>query len=281
LSAQMNTEPREVVSIEPCKGLVPLDLRGLWGHRELAFFLLSREIRGRYRQMALGPLWLVIGPLINTVLFTFLFGYVAKVDTDKLPYPLFNYSALVIWSFFASVMQSTARSLLDSRDLIAKVYFPRLIIPAVGVLSALVNVIPSALILGGMMAWYGHVPGWHVLTLPVFFLLAGVTGLAVGVWWAPWIVHYRDLSNVLDYLAKGWMYLTPVVYASSFVPERWRGLYLMNPMAQAVEGMRWALMGVGGVSWSVIGISGVVVVLVLTAGAYQFRREERSIVDIA
>jgi lipopolysaccharide transport system permease protein len=262
------------------RGFVPIGFAELWGHRELVWFLLSRELKGRYRQMALGPLWLVIGPLINTVLFTFLFGYVAKVKTDGIPYPLFSYSALVVWSLFGGVVQSTARSLVDSRDLIAKVYFPRLIIPIVGIVSALVNLLPSLLILAGMMLCMGYGVGWSVLMLPLFFVLAILLGLGVGLWWAPWIVHYRDLGNVLDYISKGWMYLSPVVYSVSLVPERWRGLYRLNPMVQVIDGTRWALFGTTRPDWH-LWVGGVILAVVLTiAGAYQFRRAERTIVDI-
>jgi lipopolysaccharide transport system permease protein len=277
----MDTDHTTVTRIEPCRGLVPLNLHELWDYRELAVFLLVREIKGRYRQMALGPLWLVLGPVVNTVLFTFLFGYVARVETDGLPYPLFSYSALVTWGFFASCMQSAAGSLLDSRDLIAKVYFPRLLIPLVGVMSSIVNLAPSVLILAGMMMWFGYPPLMSLFVLPVYMVLAGVTGLAVGLWWAPWIVHFRDMRNVLDYVAKGWMYLSPVVYAATLVPERWRGIYRLNPMTQIIEGFRWSLLGTPRPSWVLLGASSAVLLLLLAAGAYHFRRAERSIVDIA
>jgi len=281
VSVESSAHAAAGVRIEAPRGLIPLRLGELWRYRELLLFLLAREIKGRYRQMALGPLWLVLGPLLSTGLFTFLFSYIGKFPSDGIPYPLFSYSALVTWGFFSSVMQTSARSLLDSRDLIAKVYFPRLVMPLVGVLSALVNILPSFLILGVMMAVWGYAPGWQILALPVYLLLAGAIGLAVGLWWASWIVHYRDLSNLLDYGAKAWMYLTPVVYATSKIPEAWRGLYRLNPMTQVVEGVRWALFRTERPSWPLLAYSALIVALALVGGAYHFRRAERSIVDIA
>lgn len=270
-----------MVVIEPVKGVVPLNLKELWEYRDLIWFFLSRDIKGRYRQMALGPLWLVMGPILNMILYTIMFGQVAKLPSEGVPYPLFIYSALLPWTFFASALSTTSNSLLGYKDLIAKVYFPRLAIPLVGVLAAFVDFLISFLILVGMMFYYGYWPHWGVLLLPLPLLLAALTGLAVGLWWASWIVHYRDLATVLNYIVRVWMFASPVVYASSFVPEQWRLVYRFNPLTNVVESFRWSLLGVGNFSGAMMAASFGVIIIVLVGGAYYFRRTERSIVDIA
>jgi lipopolysaccharide transport system permease protein len=269
------------VVIEPVKGVVPLNLHELWEYRDLIWFFLARDIKGRYRQMALGPLWLVMGPLLNMVLYSIIFGKVAKLPSEGIPYPLFIYSALLPWTLFAAALTAASNSLLGYRDLIAKVYFPRLTIPIVGVLAALVDFAVSFVILLVMMLAYGFWPGVEFLWLPFSLLLACMTGLAVGLWWASWIVHYRDLATVLSYLVRVWMFASPVVYASSFVPEQWQWLYRFNPMTNAIESFRYGLLGSGHFSMPMMAISFGVIILLFIGGAYHFRKTERSIVDIA
>lgn len=270
-----------VITIEAKRGLVPLNLHELWEYRELVYFMLWRDVKGRYRQMALGPLWMVINPLLNMVLFTVIFSMVANLPSDGLPYPLFNYSALLPWTFFTGALHTAAGSLVGYRDLISKIYFPRLVIPLVGVGGALVDFAISFLILLGMMVWYGFFPTFAVLWLPVYLLLAACTGLAVGLWFASWIAHFRDMNSVLGYLSRLWMYGTPVVYASSMVPERWRTLYDLNPMTVVIEGCRWSLLGSGPGPGRSLALAFAIVVPLMVAGAYYFRSTERSIVDIA
>lgn len=270
-----------VKEINAVKGLVPLNLGELWIYRDLIFFFLWRELKGRYRQMALGPLWIIVGPVVNMLLFTFIFGKLAGLGPKGVPYPLFNYSALLIWGLFSGAAQSSASSLLDSRFLISKVYFPRLVMPLVGVISNLVNFVVSFLVLIGLMFYYGVMPGREFMLLPVFLLLAMAWGLAVGLWWASWIVHFRDLQTVLDYLMKAWMYACPIVYAGSLVPDAWRPLYRINPMTNAVDGMRYCLLGMEPPSIGMVAFTFVLVIPVLIGGAYHFRRTERNVVDIA
>jgi lipopolysaccharide transport system permease protein len=270
-----------VTEIRAVRGLVPLNLRELWEFRDLVLFLLWRDVAGRYRQMALGPLWILLSPVTNMVLFTVIFGQVARLPSDGIPYPLFSFSALLPWTLFSGCLFAAAGSLLSHKHLISKVYFPRLAVPLVGALSALADFLVSFVVLVGMMLAYGFAPGWQALWLPVFLLLAMATGLAVGLWWASWIVHYYDLQNVLGYLVRVWMYATPVVYASSLIPERWRTLYRLNPMTGVTDGVRWCLLGVGEPRWGLLGLAFAIVLPVLVAGAYYFRNTERSIVDIA
>jgi lipopolysaccharide transport system permease protein len=269
------------IEISAVRGTVPLNLREIWQYRDLLFFFLWRDLKGRYRQMALGPLWIFVGPVVNMLLFTLVFGKLAGLGPEGVPYPLFNFTALLVWGLFAGTAQSTASSLLDARFLISKVYFPRLVMPLVGVLSSLFNFLVSFLILGGLM-WLYHWPlGAESLFLPLYLILAVLCGLGVGLWWAAWIVHYRDLQMVLDYLLKGWMYACPVVYASALVPEPWRFLYYLNPMANVIDGVRWCILGMAPPPWRMVGLGFLVVVPMMILGAYHFRRTERNIVDIA
>lgn len=270
-----------VLTIQPTKGWGRLGLRDIWEYRDLLYFLLWRDVKGRYKQMALGPLWIVLHPILNMAIFTVIFGMVAKLPTDGAPYPVFAYTALLPWTFFSSAVMGAANSLLSHRHLITKVYFPRLIVPIVSVLSGLIDFAISFCILLGMMAWFGYMPGWQIITLPMFLLLAAMTALAVGLWSATWIVHYHDVAEVLGYLLRGWMYATPVVYAVSMIPERWRGVYRLNPMTNVIEGFRWALLKTGTPPDRFFWLSVLLVAPLLISGAYYFRRAERTIVDIA
>jgi lipopolysaccharide transport system permease protein len=267
--------------IQPTKGWGRLGLHEVWEYRDLLYFLLWRDIKGRYRQMALGPLWIVLRPLFNMVLFTLIFGKVAKLPSDGIPYPLFTYSALLPWTFFSGAVMGASGSLLGHKDLIAKVYFPRLIVPVVSILSGLVDFTISFIILLGMMVFYGYFPTFAILTIPLYLLVVAATALTVGLWAASWIVHYHDVMEIISYGVRGWMYATPVVYALSIVPERWRTLYRLNPMANVIEGFRWALLGTGESPDALFLLSTLLVIPFLIAGAFYFRRTERTIVDIA
>jgi len=269
------------IIIQPTTGWGQLGLHDVWEYRDLLYLLLWRDVKGRYKQMALGPLWIVIHPLLNMVMFSLIFGMVAKLPSDGVPYPIFTYTALLPWTFFASTVIGAANSLLSHRHLITKVYFPRLIVPIVSVLSGLVDFAISFIILLGMMLWFGFVPGWQILTLPLFLLLTAATALAVGLWSATWIVHYHDVAEILSYLIRGWMYATPVVYALSIIPAQWRGLYRLNPMTNVIEGFRWALLGRGTPPDALFLLSSLFACVGLVSGAYYFRRTERTIVDVA
>ena len=268
-------------TIEPTKGWGRLGLREIWEYRDLLYFLLWRDVKGRYKQMALGPLWIVIHPLLNMVFFSLVFGVVAKLPSNGVPYPIFTYTAILPWSFFASAVMGATQSLLSQRHLITKVYFPRLIVPIVSVLAGLIDFLISFVILLIMMACYGYVPGWQIVTVPFFLLLAASIGLAVGLWAATWVVHYHDVGELISYLIRGWMYATPVVYAMSIIPERWQPLYRLNPMTNVIEGFRWALLGAGLPPDAFLLSSVILTAPLLVGGAYYFRRAERTIVDVA
>ena len=279
--AQFSAGPLAVTEISAAKGLVPLNLRELWEYRELLLFFVWRDIKGQYKQTAFGPLWMIVTPLLAMVINTVIFSKVAKLSSDGIPYPLFNYCALLPWGFFSGGLMSAAGSLLGYKDLISKVYFPRLIVPIVGILSGLVNFVISFLILVAMMLYYGYSLTWGVCLVPLFLLLAALTSLSVGLWWASWVVQYRDLSNVLSYVLRFWMYATPVVYATSVVPEEWRALYRLNPMTPVIEGFRWCLLGVGDPPGVALLVPIVFVMCLLVSGACYFRKTEKNIVDVS
>ena len=279
MNADRSIEP--VVEIAAPRGLTPLNLHELWEYRELVYFFLWRDVKARYRQMALGPLWIVIHPVLNMVLFTLIFSVVAKLPSDGVPYPLFNFAALLPWGFFHTALFAAAGSLMTYRNLISKVYFPRLSVPLVGVLSGLVDFLIAFGILLGMTLVYGYALRWTLLVIPVYLALAGMTALAVGLWTACAVVHFHDVLDALAYLAKLWMFVTPVVYASSLVPAKWQTLYYLNPMAVVVDGFRWALLGAGRPPDLMLLLSFLLVLPFLVSGAYYFRKTERSIVDVA
>jgi len=270
-----------VTVIRPTQGLRPPDIRELWAYRELIFFFLWRDLKGRYKQTALGPLWMLLAPLMNMVIYTLIFGIVADFPSDGIPYPIFNYSALLPWTFFSACLFQTAGCLVTNRNLLSKIYYPRLIPAIVAIFSALVDFTVSFLVLLGMMAFYGYAPGPNIIWLPLYLLAGATTGVAVGLWWAPGIVHYWDLSTVLNYIGRVWMYACPIIYPASMIPKKLLFVYRLNPIANLIEGVRWCLFGVGDPSHSMMLISMAIVLLVLISGGYYFRMSERSIVDIA
>ena len=275
----MPGEAPPTVVIRASSGWASLGLGDLWQFRELLYFTVWRDIKGRYRQMALGPLWVILQPLIQMVIFSFLFGTIAKLPSEGIPYPVFTFVALLPWSFFASSVRSSTNSLVSQQHIIAKVYFPRLIIPISTVLAALIDFVASFLILLGMMLIFQVWPTWRFLTLPFFLLLAAMTALAIGLWLASLAVKYRDVSIGVNFGVEILKYLTPVAYSATLIPEQWQTLYRLNPMTAVVEGFRWALLGVGDPwQWTTL-VSMLGVVVLLVSGAYYFRRTERTIVD--
>ena len=272
-------------TIQPARGWSALGLRDVWEYRELLYFMLWREVKGAYRQMALGPLWIVLKPLATMLIFTLVFGKLAKLPSDGVPYPIFSYTALLPWYFFSGALNRSATSLVTNMNLIAKVYFPRLIVPLVASISGLIDFLASfvilvLMILGYRLAGYDLAFSLRLLAIPGFLLLAVATALAVGLWLACLAVKFRDVSIVVGYFTQAWMYLSPVVYPLSLVPERWQTLYRLNPMTGVIEGFRWALLGTGHAPDAVFAISCAVVAVLLVAGAYYFRRTERTIVDL-
>jgi len=268
------------IFIQPSRGWVPLRLKELWEYRELLYFLVWRDVKVRYKQTVLGAAWAIIQPFFTMVVFSIFFGRLAGIPSDGLPYPIFAYCALLPWQLFSHAMTESGNSLVANQNLITKVYFPRLVIPISAVLAGLVDFGIAFLVLLGMMAYYGMAPTIAVVTLPLFILLAVSSALAVGLWLSALNVQYRDVRYTIPFLAQFWLFATPIAYPSSLVPEGWRVLYGLNPMAGVVEGFRWALLGTANAPGSMLAVSVAVVLALLISGLYYFRSMERTFADV-
>lgn len=269
-----------VLDIYPSKGWISLNLRDLWEYRELLFFLAWRDVQVRYKQTVLGFAWAIIQPLVAMVIFSVVFGQLAKLPSNGLPYPIFTFTALLPWTLFANALQRSTTSLVSSSNLLSKVYFPRLIIPISATLSPLVDFAVSFVILVGMMLWYQIPLTLAILALPLFILLALAAALGVGLWFSALNVRYRDVGYVIPFLIQVWLYASPVAYSSSLVPDKWKPLFGLNPMAGVVEGFRWALLGQDAGVGPLVGVSVVVVGVILVSGLYYFRRMEKTFADV-
>lgn len=269
-----------VIRIRPSSGWVTLRLDELWAYRELLYFLVWRDIKVRYKQTALGAAWAIIQPVLTMVVFSLFFGKLAAMPSDGIPYPLFSYAALVPWTFFAGGLALASQSLVGSANLIKKVYFPRLAIPIATVLSGVVDFALAFAVLLAMMPYFGVTPTANVIWLPLFLLLALVTSLGVGLWLAAMNVQYRDVRYAVPFLTQIWLFATPIAYPSSLLPEPWRTVYGLNPMAGVVEGFRWALLGTPTGPGPMVLVSAVVATALLVSGLYYFRRMERTFADI-
>ena len=267
--------------IQPSKGWTALNLAELWEFRDLIYYMVWRDLKGRYRQTALGPLWIVLSPLMSMVLYTVIFGVIARLPSDNQPYAVFTYVALLPWGFFTTAFGSGTSSIASGLGLSSKVYFPRLIIPISQILSSLVDLVISFVILAGMMFYYHIQPTWGVVWIPVWLVLAAVSGLGLGLWFCGLIVKYRDIGNLTGFLVRIWMYATPVVYALSVVPARLLNLYWLNPMTVVTQGFRWALLGGAPPPTWTLPVAFIIAVPVCVAGLYIFKRAERNIVDFA
>jgi len=257
-----------------------LNLRDLWTYRELLFFLVWRDVKVRYKQTALGAAWAVLQPFLAMLVFTLLFGRLAKLPSDNIPYPLFVYTALLPWQLFAFALTESSNSLVANQHLIRKVYFPRLIIPISAVLVGLVDFAISLGVLVGMMIYYGVRPAPTTLLFIPFLLLAILTALGAGFWLSALNIQYRDVKYVVPFLTQFWMFATPVAYSSKLVPPEWRTLYGLNPMAGVVDGFRWAVLGSGSGSGLMILVSLAAVLCVLIGGLAYFKRMERTFADL-
>ncbi len=274
----MNTEG-ELLTIEPSSGWRALNLAEVWRYRELLYFLVWRDVKVRYKQTILGVLWVVLRPLLTVTIFSVVFGRLARIPSDELPYPVFVLAAMVPWTFFSGALSAGTTSLVGSSHLITKVFFPRVIIPLASVLSTLVEVGINSVLVLALMAWYGGLPPASALvTVPALFLVTLVISLGTGLWLGALNVTYRDVGNAVPFLVQVWMYATPVVYPLSLVPERWRWVASLNPMAGVTEGFRSALFGR---PWDFQSLNVAIGfgVVMLTSGLFYFRRAERTFAD--
>ncbi|PKO20698.1 MAG: phosphate ABC transporter permease [Chloroflexi bacterium HGW-Chloroflexi-1] len=283
-SPPVRTDEIPAIRIEPSKGRVSLQLREMWKYRELLYFLVWRDVKVRYKQTVLGVAWIVLQPLLSTVVFTVIFGILLKVPSDGAPYALFALAALVPWQYFSGSMSRVGTSLVNSANLITKVYFPRLIIPLSGVLSTLVDFTIGFAVLIILLIVYRVPLTPQVVWLPLFLLLAIVTALGFGLWLAALNVRYRDINYLIGFLLQIWMYATPVVFGATLIPERYRWLMALNPITGVVEGFRWSL--IGGILQDSnppgpsMAVSATISLVVLLAGLVFFRRTERTFADI-
>ena len=266
--------------IRPHSGWAPLDLAQVWRHRELVFFMAWRDIQLRYRQTLLGVGWAVLQPLSTTAVFAVFFGRLGKIPSDGLPYPLFALAGLIPWQLFAFALLQSSVSLVENQNILRKVYFPRIIVPIASVGAGILDFMVAFLILLAAMAWYRIGLSWRLLALPPLVVLALVSALGIGLWLATLNVRYRDIRYTVPFLSQLWLFATPVAYPASIVPERWRPLLGLNPMAGVVEGFRWALLGAGQVSGGLLAISTGVAVALLVSGLFYFRRMERGFADV-
>jgi lipopolysaccharide transport system permease protein len=268
-----------VTVIERSRG--SLRLKDLWEYRELLYFLIWRDIKVRYKQTLIGAGWAVLQPLLTMIVFTLIFARLASIPSDGLPYPLFSYAALLPWNYFARSLSNSVNSVVGNAHLITKIYFPRLLLPIAACLSGLVDVGISFVFLFGMMIWYRVWPSWSgLLALPVLLLFTVLTVLAVSLWLSVINVRYRDVGQAIPFLIQLWLFVSPVAYPASMVPEKWRLLYSLNPMTGVVEGFRWALLQKGMPSLDLLVVSVLLVLGTLAGGLVFFRRLEKTFADV-
>ena len=299
-----SAQPLEKVRIEPVQGWAPLRLDELWRYRELLYFFTWRDVKVRYKQTILGASWAIIQPFFTMIVFSLFFGRLAGIPSDGIPYPIFSYAALVPWAFFSNGLTMASQSLVNSANLIKKVYFPRMVVPAASVVSGLVDFVLAFVVLLLMMLFFGispfnrpiDLPFWlppgveltsylygityNVVFVPYFLLIALITSLGMGLWLSAMNVQFRDVRYIVPFLVQIWLFATPIAYPSSLLSEPWRTLYGLNPMAGVVEGFRWALLATDTAPGPIVMVSSVVAVLFLVSGAYYFRRMEKSFADV-
>jgi lipopolysaccharide transport system permease protein len=275
------------IILRPTRGLGSINLKDLWAYRELIYFLIWRDIKVRYKQTLLGASWAIIQPVFQMVIYTLLFGNLAQLDAEGNPYPIFNFTALLPWGLFQKALNDAGRSLVTNRNMITKVYFPRLVIPVSSVISGVVDFAIGFCVLIGMIVYFHNMPGsgyqfalnvTGLMMLPFFILFALLTALGFSLWLSAMNVIYRDIAHVLPFITQMWFFITPIVYSSTVIPEKWRFIYALNPMVGVVDGFRWALLGKSAPE-ATVWISVFVTFVVLVSGLYYFRRMERTFAD--
>ena len=268
------------IRIEPSRGWGSLNLKEVWDYRELLGIFVWRDLKVRYRQTIIGASWAIIQPFLTMVIFTIFFGNLAGVPSDDIPYPIFSYVALVPWTFFANSINQASNSLVNSADMIKKIYFPRLTMPTASVFAGLVDFVLAFLVLIGMMFFYGFVPTINILWLPGLVLLSMMTALGESFWLSALNVQFRDVRYMIPFITQAWLFATPVAYPSSLLSESWRIIYGINPMVGVVEGFRWALLGTDTAPGYMIIVSFVVAFILLVSGTFYFRRMEKTFADV-
>ena len=277
---ETQTRSAATIVIEPSRGLADFNLKEIWDYRDLMFFLAWRDINIRYKQTILGAAWAVVQPVMTMILFTIFFGRMAGVPSEGVPYPLFAFAALLPWQYFATTLGNAANSLVNNSNLLSKVYFPRLLIPLTSLFPPAVDFMIAFVVLIGLMFYYRQAPSVQVIWLPAFLILAMVTTLGAGLWFAAMNVKYRDVRHIVSVLVQFGMFVSPVAYPSRIVPMPWLNLYALNPMVGVIEGFRWALLGTGAAPLRLIAISSLAALAMLISGLYYFRYTEKTFADV-
>jgi lipopolysaccharide transport system permease protein len=275
----MNQVADNLTVIEPKKGWIAFDLREVWKYRELFYFLTKRDIKVRYKQTVLGGLWAIIQPVFTMIVFTLFFGKLAKVPSDGIPYPIFVYAGLLPWTYFANALTASSNSLVGSANLITKVYFPRVIIPASSSLAGLLDFFIAMLVLGVLMVYYQFLPGYGILLFPVLVALTFLFAVAVGLWLSALNVEYRDIRYAIPFLIQIWMFVSPVIYPVSILDEKYQWLLALNPMGGLIKTYRASFLGHQPIEWQLLYISASIIVLLFISGLYYFRRMEKTFAD--
>jgi len=279
-SLSENRPGAQATLIRPSGGILRLRLRELWDYRELLYFLAWRDVKVRYKQTAFGAAWAVGQPVLMMVIFSVFLGRLVRVPSDGVPYPVFAFAGLLPWMLFAQVLQGASESLVRSSDLITKIYFPRLFLPIGVALSYVMDYAISLVILGALMFLF-HVPiSANVVWLPFLSVMAVATALAVGIWLSALNVRFRDVRHTVPFLVQVWLFVTPVVYPATLIPDRWRVLYALNPMVGVVEGIRWSAVGVGSAPGVLMAVSGFATLVILLGGLAFFQKVERTFADV-
>ncbi len=281
-AARVDSEPIPVLRIEASRGWVPLNLRELWEYRELLYFLTWRDIKVRYKQSVLGIAWAIIQPFVAMVVFTIFFGKLAKLGPEGVPYPIWNYAAMVPWTYFAFALTQSSNSLVSSSALLKKIYFPRLVVPIAATLSGLVDFAIAMLVLIPMMLVYGYVPTFNTLWLVPLVFLTFVSAFGIGLWFSALNVQFRDVKHGVPFLVRIWFFTTPIVYsvADKITDPTWMAIYSLNPMVGVAEGFRWALLGLDTKPGPMILVSAVVSSVIFVGGLFYFRRMEKTFADV-
>jgi lipopolysaccharide transport system permease protein len=267
--------------IEPSRGWQLVNVRELLRYKDLFYFLVWKEIKVLYKQTILGLSWAIIRPLATMVIFSIVFGRLAKIPSDGVPYPIFAFVALVPWTYFSTAMTSSSNSLVGNTNLLTKVYFPRLIIPMTPVLSGLIDFGIAFVLLGAMMAWFRIVPTWNIVFLPLLMFLMICSASGIGMWLSALAIQYRDIKYAVPFLAQILLYAAPVVWPVSLVPSQYRLIYGLYPMAGVIEGFRSALLGTNPMPWDLVAMGTLSTLVILFSGALYFRKMERTFADVA
>ena len=270
----------DLTVIEPKKGWIHFNLKEVWKYRELFYFLTKRDIKVRYKQTVLGGLWAIIQPVFAMIVFTLFFGRLAKLPSDGIPYPIFVYAGLLPWTYFANALSASGNSLVGNANLITKVYFPRLIIPASSSLSGLLDFFLAMIVLGVLMIYYQFLPGIGILLFPVLVALTFMCAVGVGLWLSALNVEYRDIRYAIPFIIQLWMFVSPVIYPVSIVKEKYQWLLALNPMGGVIKAYRTSLLGHMPIDWFLLSVSSIIITFLFLSGLYYFRRIEKNFADV-